>query len=138
MRLSFKVQGLSRLDRALKELAGAVRRKVLEDAALYAVDPLVDEIQRRARERTGKLKDSIGKATAKRTSDRVIIEAGPREGYDRQHVARFLELGTSKMTKKEFIRPSVAATQDEVLERLNDRTWDNLRKVASRFPPRGA
>lgn len=98
-------------------MVGATRAsaKVVSDAAKYniASKNLID---------TGALWESIG-VTKRRSKKRSIVSfsVSPRKGGKNSGwYGRFLELGTSKMDAKPFLRPAMENTVDETLQASKD------------------
>ena len=53
----------------------------------------------------------------------LLVQGGKNDGF----YGRFIELGTSKMTAKPFLRPALESSQDEVLQKTKE-------YIANRLP----
>ena len=76
-----------------------------------------DEAQARVRVKTGNLKASIGLTKRKAPKGVYVFSVSPRKGTRNDgFYGRFIELGTSKMSAKPFLRPAAEAKTQETLE----------------------
>lgn len=94
---SFKVRGLSELDRALVELGSRAGRQALVESLRYAARPIRKTARRNVKKRTGTLSESIGIRTFKgkgATSNVAKVQIGVF-GRDAWY-GRLLERGTKK------------------------------------------
>ena len=108
--MTIQVQNLAASQREFSNLTAKMQRGVLRDALRSAARPVVAKAKGRVSVRTGALKRGI--------SQRVSVKTGSAEaviGFDRkQFYGRFIELGTSKMSAKPFLRPALDESQREI------------------------
>lgn len=122
-RMTVKITGEPELIRKLKALSAAVAGQHLEAAAKIGAEVVREEASRRAPRRTGTLAGDIVAETTIQEGSRVEISVGP--GKDAFY-GLFLEVGTSKMAARPFLRPALdekkgeveAAVRDELKRRL--------------------
>lgn len=162
MKVTVKVEGLRDLDAALGELNKATARNTLQRALLKGADPVLEEAQRLAPERSGVLKSKIRKSTRKpkghqskaafaaamkRGATRRQAAAAQRD-FNRDNPARFAEVfvgveegvaqawpqevGTSKHPPQPYIRPAMEAKWQEALAIMAAEVKPEIDKAAER------
>ena len=133
-----RVEGLDVLARRLRELPDRVRRVALIRAVKAAAEPIVVRAKALAPKDTGTLVQNIGVRFTRRGAGRVSAQIGvfARKLSDKQRVAahararkrgkerasyrdlndpfyaRFVEVGTSKMAARPFLRPAFEMSKD--------------------------
>ena len=96
------------------KLVARVRSNLKENMA-EVVDFVVWEAQFRAPVRTGKLREAIKGEVFVLANGDVEGIVGVSPGENRSSVARWIELGTSKMPATPFLRPAVFENEAEIL-----------------------
>jgi HK97 gp10 family phage protein len=104
-------------DQILDEIQGKT-----EDALYQSADELLGDAESKAPKRTGALKDSSYKATAKRSTYKADKahrkEIKPLEGTALAGFAMFyahmVEFGTSKMAAQPFVRPALDSAKERI------------------------
>jgi len=108
--MAIKVENLAALQRDFANITAKMQRGVLRDALRAAARPVVAAAKSKVSVRTGKLKSGI--------QQRVHVGAGSADaliGFDRkQFYGRFIELGTSKMSARPFLRPALDESQSKI------------------------
>jgi len=108
--MTVTIQNLPALQRDFANLTAKMQRGVLRDALRAAARPVVASAKSKVPVRTGKLQRGI--------QQRVSVKSGSAEaiiGFDRkQFYGRFIELGTSKMSAKPFLRPALDESQNQI------------------------
>ena len=124
MNVDFKVDGLRELDKALNRLPLKARGSVIRGALNKAATPIAAEARRLAPRRKeepenrkyGPLRKSIRKSASTprgRNNYTAEVKVGPS---NRAYYGRFLELGTSKMAARPFLRPAFESKSQEALD----------------------
>lgn len=106
MQIDIKTEGLRELDRALNQLPLRARSSILRGALNKAADPIVKEARALVPVRTGIGKKAISKrASTPRASTgfNTVVTIG---FLSRAFYLRFIELGTSRIPAKPFLRPA--------------------------------
>lgn len=110
--MTVQVQNLPALQRDFSNLTAKMQRGVLRDALRAAARPVVASAKTKVPVRTGALKKGI--------SQRVSVKGSKAEaiiGFRRKDFyGRFIELGTSKMSAKPFLRPALDESQQKIEE----------------------
>lgn len=122
--------GLLDISNDLKALSKAENRRVLNKATRAGANVVRNEARKRAPKKTGKLKRNIvtlsqkGRGLNEAVSGVHIRGRNPKTGNSDNSMKannpnnafywRFLEMGTSKMAPRPFIRPSFEAKQQEI------------------------
>ena len=108
--MAITVHNLPALQRDFANLTSKMQRGVLRDALRAAARPVVASAKSKVPVRTGKLQRGI--------QQRVHVGAGSADaliGFDRkQFYGRFIELGTSKMSARPFLRPALDESQSKI------------------------
>lgn len=106
------IQNLPALRRDFAQLTERMQRGVLRDAMRSAARPVVASAKAKVPVRTGALKRSIShRVSVKRSSAEATI------GFDRKiFYGRFIELGTSKMSAKPFLRPALDESEQKIAD----------------------
>lgn len=106
------LSGEKELISELKKLEAATRAKYLQAAIMAGAEVVRKEASARAPKRTGRLAANIITEIEGNTSaDRASVKIGPsKEAF----YGMFVELGTSKMSARPFLRPAIDAKKDEV------------------------
>jgi len=121
----FHLEGADELNEALRRLSDRASGELLRQAADAGAEVIRAEAERIAPRDTGVLASNIeDRAIRRQMIGRAQIDIGPtREAW----YARFVEIGTSRMQAKPFLRPAFDAKKDEavravraVLRRLVD------------------
>lgn len=146
IRLDFSA--LNDIAKDLELLSRAENNKVLRDATRAGAEVLKNEVQRRAPEKTGKLKRNVVVVTQKskrkgEVSSGVHIRGTNSQGNNSNvkvkgnnsrnaYYWRFLELGTVKMPAVPFIRPAFDARENEAAEAAIRQMNQSIDKVLSK------
>lgn len=88
--MSIRVDGIEDVLRAFKQVERAAQADVLEDASLYAVEPIRSRAAQNAPVRTGRLVRGIMKETAEKRHGYVEVDVGPHAD---EFYALFIEKG---------------------------------------------
>lgn len=138
--------------KALKNLPINIEKNIMVGATRAGANVVRDEAQRLVPIDTGNLRQSIGLTKRKQKNrNEIVFAISPRrlkslqfQGLEKGnysnkvrqlklkkqvggYYARWLELGTSKMNAKPFLRPALESSQDEVLQRTKE-------YIANRLP----
>lgn len=108
--------------KALHNLPINIQKNVMTGATRASAKVVSDEAKRLAPTKSGALKKSIG-ITKRRSKNRNIISfsVSPRKGGRNDgFYGRFIELGTSKMSAKPFLRPALEKSVEETLQASKD------------------
>lgn len=106
------VQNLPALQRDFSNLTDKMKRGVLRDALRSAARPVVASAKSKVPVKSGALKRGIAQRVSVRTNAAEALI-----GFDRKtFYGRFIELGTSKMSAKPFLRPALDESQQKILE----------------------
>lgn len=103
--------------KALQELPKNIQKNIMVGATRASANVVSDEAKRLVPKKTGKLKKSIG-LTKRRDKNKNIItfSVSPRSGGKNDgFYGRFVELGTSKMNAKPFLRPAAENKTEDAL-----------------------
>lgn len=144
--ITVRINGLKELQRALSELPKEIQGRPLRSAVSAAAKLIVDDVSTRVPVgETGNLKSAVYRYRSRRNSSvgRETFFVGIRGGkaeyantarnrrkgivgkkYKTAGEAfywRFLELGTSKMDKKPFLRPSFESNKNNAVDVMKER-----------------
>jgi len=113
---SVDMTGMEELFNQLDSL-GEDASKALKEAVMKGAEIVREDASRRAPRRTGKLSQSIIIESAEVEPDYVSVKIGPnKEAF----YGRFVEMGTSKMPAKPFLRPAWDANKENVKKIISD------------------
>lgn len=105
-----------KLLKALKTLPLNIQRNVMTGSTRAGAKVVSDEAKRLVPVRYGRLKKSIGIIKRKAKRGMTIFSISPRRGGKNDgFYGKFIELGTSKMIARPFLRPALEMSVDEVL-----------------------
>jgi len=105
-----------KLLKALKTLPLNIQRNVMVGSTRAGAKVVSDEAKRLVPVKQGRLKKTIGIIKRKSKKGEVIFSISPRKGgKNNGFYGRFIELGTSKMIARPFLRPALEKSVDEVL-----------------------
>lgn len=108
--MTVTVHNLQALQRDFSQLTAKMQRGVLRDALRSAARPVVASAKSKVPVRTGALKKGIAQRVSVKTSSaEAIIGFRAKDFY-----GRFIELGTSKMTARPFLRPALDESQQKI------------------------
>ena len=108
--------------KALKELPNNIQKNIMVGATRAGAKVVSDEAKTLVPVKYGRLKKSIG-IIKRRSKNRNIISfsVSPRKGGKNDgFYGRFIELGTSKMSAKPFLRPALEKSVEETLKASKD------------------
>lgn len=126
--ITITIDGAKEVAARLQAISRDVAAKVIENAALQGAEPLVTEIKGNTPVFLDRLRPGMDKQLQPRDGgERAVVHVGPtRRGF----VARFLEFGTSKMSARPFIRPSLERSRARVLSAFNASVTLQLERIA--------
>lgn len=110
-----KLSGDKELERNLKKITRAAKGRALRKAAKAGAEPIVQSAKRQVSVDTGKMRQHIRSWFSQRRSESVTVSVGVT-AKSRAHVARFHELGTSKMAARPFLRPAIDEQKQKAAE----------------------
>jgi HK97 gp10 family phage protein len=153
--ITFKIEGLSELDRRLREFGPKIARNGLRAANYAGAAVMRDAVRETAPVRTGELRANI-RIFKRATPNNVVKHAvgargkrlkyadtaenrrkrrvGKRYTVDTRNsmVARFLEFGTSKMAARPFMRPAFERSVRPAIEAVRARLEKAVELAAKR------
>lgn len=111
--------------KALKKLPINIQKNVMVGATRASATVVSDEakhiLYQKTLIKTGGLWESVGVTKRKSLAGTVRFSVSPRKGgKNHGFIGRFMELGTSKMVAKPFLRPALEKSVDEVLKASKD------------------
>ncbi len=117
MSLTFKIEGLDALDKAVRKLPQNIQKRVLKGALRAGGRVIAKEAKQRAPKKTGTLRKSISVQVGKTRQGGAIafVTTKPEAFY-----SHMIEFGTSKIPAKPFLRPAFDATQQETIKAIGD------------------
>lgn len=119
MQVSLKVLGQKDIVRRLNLMPDATAGKALSKAAMAGAKVIVSAAKARAPVRTHKLQESITAEVTEKSRDHVEATIGPgKEGF----YGMFIELGTSKMPARPFLRPALDENEEAAIQAV----WHEL------------
>lgn len=125
MEIKVKFDGDKLLDQKLKTITRTAKGKALREAAMAGAELIVQDAKRRVAVDTGKTKRYIRSWFAERGPESVTVSVGVT-AKTREHVARFLEMGTSRMAAKPFLRPAIDEQQRKASAEVNATMVDEV------------
>jgi HK97 gp10 family phage protein len=142
--ISIKVEGLSDVMAALRDLPNATAKNVMKRVLLARAEPVAEAARRLVPVHEGHLKESIHVSTRltrrqkarhrKADPDDVEVFVGP--GSD--PAAHLNEFGSGHQAAQPFMRPAWDETKDELLEAVAADMWDEIEKAATRLAKKAA
>lgn len=112
------VGGLKELSEALDNLTSKMQGKAVRRSLKAAAEPMVKAARSNAPVETGALRKSIKASTSVRLARGV---AQTKISYGKaQFYGQFVELGTSKMPARPFLRPAFDSTKGESADEFKD------------------
>lgn len=143
-RTGVRIDGLSELHEALRELPDATAKNVLRRVGRKRLQPIVDMAVALAPYKTGRLRSRITVGTRLSKRQRSMYE--PEGKYDitifggaagARH-AHLQEFGTRHHKAQPFLQPAWDAGKDAMLEGLKDDLWAEIEKAAARLARKAA
>lgn len=144
MSMKFKIDGLSELQTALRELPDATAKNVIRRVLKKAGQPIADRARELAPVDEGDLRDSIKVGTrlsgnqrrkhrkAQKDDVEMFVGAGP---HPQAHLQEF---GTSKFPPQPFMRPAWDQHKRAALNGIKEDLWTEIRKAAARLARKAA
>lgn len=129
MNITTKVEGLKELDRALNALPLRARGSVLRSALNKAADPIVKDARSMAPVRTGLGKKSIRKKASTPRGSNGFLATVLVGFLQRAFYLRFIELGTSKIVARPFLRPAFDKNMQEFNRIFKKELGDRIKKA---------
>lgn len=122
-----------KLLQALNELPINIQRNVMNGATRAGAKVVSDEAKRLVPIKYGRLKKSIGIIKRRAKRGETTFSVSPRRGGRNDgFYGRFIELGTSKMSAKPFLRPALEKSVNEVLKASKEYIADRLPKEVAK------
>lgn len=138
----FRIEGLSELEHALRELPKATGKNALKRALMKAGQPIEEDAERRAPVLRGHLQRSFGISTKlsrrqkslhkKQSAVEVFIGPGPLPQAITQ------EFGTAHHGPQPFMRPAWDGNRMRTLERIKDDLANEIEKARARLARKAA
>ena len=153
-----KIEGLQKLNNALKQFPLELQKKALRQAVATSSNVIKKEVLARAPVRTGKLRDNVYRAYLKEKSDsgRAVYVVGVRMGRKKRYINsaknrrlnkvgqsyrkdgeafywKFLEFGTKTIPAQPFVRPAFDAKKDEAINVIKSSLEKSIRKLEKKY-----
>lgn len=142
MRVTFKVEGLKELERALLQLKTATAKRLMRKVLMAAAQPVADDAYGLAPDDPSTqgrdLKASIGVGTQLSKRQRRLARRMSRSGVEvyvgagAMPHAHLQEFGTVNHPAHPFMRPAWDSNKDGVMESVKAGAWAEIEKVAER------
>lgn len=127
--MTVTIHGLPRLRAQFSELKDKSQRAVLRSAIRSAARPVVKEAKLLVPVDEGDLKAGIKSSVSVKQGGSVEALIGFEQD---DFYGRFVELGTSKMPARPFLRPALENKQDEVVKIFADAIDAQIQRVAAK------
>jgi HK97 gp10 family phage protein len=163
IKIDSHVEGLAELETFLNTLPDELERSMLSGALMKAADPIVLQAQQNiaqifggSERYTGTLEASMTRGRTKKTGLAARVNVKTKKGRTKEKTringvlkehgldpfyGRFLELGTSKMRARPFLKPAAMTQQDqsgvEMRRELSKRMAAWCKKNGVRYEPGG-
>jgi HK97 gp10 family phage protein len=123
-----RVEGLAELEKKLNEFGPTLAKKGVRYAVSRGAAVIRNQAKENAPEKTGNLKRAIFMKYAREFSTPwtisyiVGVRRGSKKGKGRKSAFywSFLEFGTKRIEKREFIQKAFAARQKDAIEKIKD------------------
>jgi len=121
------IEGLDEVKKLFQELGDAAEG-VLDDASRSGAEIVLADAKKKVPVDTGELRDSLllKKSKVKNTKVKGEYTVSKKSGVE--HFAP-VELGTSKMKARPFLRPAVDENMREVAKRINDEVLKAIGRI---------
>lgn len=131
MSADLKIDGLNELERALKQLPGAVSKRLMSNATRSGAAVIAREARKLVPKKTGVLRKNIKvKRHRKRTKTSVAYSIGwGKDGY----YGRFLELGTRYQPARPHLRPALDNNKREAIEKIRKILWRGIQRESRKY-----
>ncbi len=137
-RTTVRVEGLREVDAALGQLGKATGRNVMRRVAVARLEPMAEEMRRRAPVDQTDLRDSIAVTTKRPKGHRKQSEVEAYAGPGRHPQAHLQEFGTQHHGPQPFARPAWDQGKDALLDGIADDLWSEISKAAARQAKKAA
>lgn len=111
------LEGADELNKALAKLENKPKGHALREATEDGAEVIRSEAARNAPRDTGVLQENIEDQTHRLQIGRAQIDIGPAR---KAFYGRMIELGTSKMSAKPFLRPAFDTKKDDAIKAIGD------------------
>lgn len=118
--ITFRVEGLTALDRQLHSLPVSVAGRALTASVRAGARIVKEAVRDKAPVHTGALRDNLYLANERTGSDAektVLVGIRNRKTY----YWRFVEFGTRKMAARPFLRPAFDGCEHEAVDAITDK-----------------
>lgn len=123
--VTFKINGLDKLEQKLKGLGPAVATRIGADSLTAGAAPITKAMRRLAPYRKGALRKSITSRAVRATGGPLITRIIGFKSPGR-FISHLLEFGTKFAAPRPFIRPAMDTTHHDVLLKLGSRLWRGI------------
>lgn len=121
--MSAEIKGLKEIIDKLNALPKKLENKVVRSAVRKGVNEIRDLARSKVSIDTGNLRKSIvtiGHRENGKIALKVTVRQRKSKSAKSPYYAKFVELGTSKMVAKPFLRPALDESEDKVLDTVID------------------
>ncbi len=123
--------------KALKKLPSNIEKNVMVGATRASANVVSDEAKHILATKSlinyGRLWESIGVTKRKSKRGQITFSVSPRKGGKNDpFYGRFIELGTSKMIARPFLRPALENSVDKTLKASKDYIAERLPREVSK------
>lgn len=136
MSLTFKIEGMDALDKAVRKLPKNVQKRVLKGALRAGGRVIAKDAKQRVPVNTGTLKKSIKVVAGKSKQNGALVFVTTSKGGGAKYDAFYshmIEFGTSKMPARPFLRPAFDTTQQETIKAIGDALEKGILKEAAKL-----
>ncbi len=133
---TFKMRGLSELQKSLNTLPDRLRENALKNASAAGARVIRDEAKRLVAVESGGLRDDIVVArTFKQRGRRIRLRGAVVLGIrgSSRFFAHLIEFGSSRQSPQPFMRPALRAKAAEALKVIGAKLAKEINKAASKL-----
>lgn len=130
--VTVRVEGLREIDAALGQLGKVTGRNVMRRVAVKRLEPIAEEMRRRAPVDQQDLRDSITVTTKNPKRNRKQSEVEAHAGPGRHPQAHLQEFGTQNHGPQPFARPAWDGGKDNLLPGIAEDFWSEINRAAAR------
>jgi HK97 gp10 family phage protein len=143
VKITVKIEGLSRCQAAFRDLPDAVGKKVVRNILIERAEPIAETVRSLAPIDQGDLRESVAVSTRLTRAQRAIYrKEGPDDvdvfiGPGNNPQAHMQEFGTQHHPPQPYLRPAWDRHIDKVFERIAEDLWAAIRKALARHARKG-